>query len=131
MYNEEKCHDCGVKEGQLHREGCDSESPEPFIWYPNICIKCGKINPDLFQVSNDEWRKYIEPRMRDKILCLECYAFIKHVIDKYNISYQNELKDKILQLQDLATIQAHIDILRQMVAQIQEKQKELNKTGAG
>lgn len=28
----EKCHDCGVKPGEIHREGCDWE----------ICHECGK-----------------------------------------------------------------------------------------
>ena len=99
------CHDCGVKEGQLHKPGCDMERcPRcgnqllscgcasvfllkkfhriPYIQYPLICAKCGKLWPNLFMVPNSEWIKYIEPIIRDKILCRECYDLIKMMINK-------------------------------------------------
>jgi hypothetical protein len=85
------CHDCGVKEGQLHLPGCDMEccpfcahqliSCEhsgmpldilddkgriPFIMYPNLCAKCGTLWPEMFSVPDEEWERYIEPRMRGK-----------------------------------------------------------------
>ncbi len=98
------CHDCGCLEGQLHDPGCDMErcplcgnqsiscecpnadlfdvTRVPFIEYPSICAKCGKLWPDVFMVPYKEWTKYIEPAMQDKILCRSCYDFIRKVIDK-------------------------------------------------
>jgi hypothetical protein len=57
----------------------------PYIRYPNLCERCGKLWPDMFHVSDNEWEKYIEPNMRDKILCFECFSFVKGVIDKANM----------------------------------------------
>jgi len=102
-----ECHDCGAKEGEIHELGCDMErcpkcgnqliscscfihhSSEflkqleriPYIQYPNICQKCGEVWSDLFQVSDKEWKKYIQIDMRDKIICRKCYDFIKSLID--------------------------------------------------
>jgi|SRR5665647_1298386 len=58
----------------------------PFIDYPSICARCGKIDPDMFMVSNRDWEKYIEPSKRHKELCRECYDEIKTLIDKNNTS---------------------------------------------
>jgi hypothetical protein len=32
----------------------------PFILYPNMCAKCGKLWPELFSVSDQEWEQYVE-----------------------------------------------------------------------
>lgn len=53
----------------------------PFIEYPNICVKCGKLWPEMFNVSDEEWEKYIEPNMRDEMVCRSCFDYIKKVID--------------------------------------------------
>lgn len=55
----------------------------PWIQYPNICCKCGKLWPDMFMVPNGEWKKYVQPDMRGEVLCKECYGFVKSVIDEY------------------------------------------------
>ena len=98
----EVCGDCGVLEGELHLPGCDLErcfwcggqllscgcemaedkDRIPWIQYPNICQKCGKLWPDLFMVPDEEWEHYIESGMRDNVICRECYDFIKKVIDE-------------------------------------------------
>ena len=70
----EICGDCGVKEGQLHRFGCDMEccascggqliwcacpsststkERVPFILYPNLCAKCGTLWPEMFMVPDE------------------------------------------------------------------------------
>jgi hypothetical protein len=53
----------------------------PFILYPHFCAKCGKLWPDFFRVPDEEWERYIQPDMRDAIICKECFDFIKHVIN--------------------------------------------------
>jgi hypothetical protein len=104
------CGDCGVKEGELHILGCDQETCPfcggqllcclqslgckrglredwersqkriPFILYPNLCAKCGTLWPEIFLVPDAEWDRYIEPQMREAMLCKRCYAQIKALI---------------------------------------------------
>ena len=54
----------------------------PWIAYPLICAKCGKLWPDLFMVANEEWKKYVQSDMRKEIICRECYDFIVEVTDR-------------------------------------------------
>jgi len=56
----------------------------PFIYYPWVCARCGEVNPDMFLVPDEEWKKYIEIDERNKILCKECYEEIKTLIDSNN-----------------------------------------------
>ena len=124
------CHDCGVKEGQIHELGCDMErcpfcshqllscdccyeklgidcsegtyvynnglneqqqiqweqrlaikGRVSYIVYPNICVRCGELWPEMFYVSDEEWRKYIQLDQRREMVCLKCYTEIKDLID--------------------------------------------------
>jgi len=99
------CPDCGVSEGQIHIQGCETElcpfcggqmiscdcvyewqdlNPKdrvPYIHYPVVCAKCGKVDPVLFMVSDEEWEHYIQINMRDAVICRPCYKHIKQVID--------------------------------------------------
>jgi len=54
----------------------------PYIQYPVICAKCGELWPEFFHVPTNEWEYYIQPDMRDKVLCRKCYNFIVKVINE-------------------------------------------------
>jgi hypothetical protein len=53
----------------------------PFILYPSMCAKCGKLWPDMFRVSDKDWKRYVEIGERDKMLCKPCYDQITIWID--------------------------------------------------
>lgn len=53
----------------------------PFIQYPNLCVRCGKLWPEMFHVPDEEWEHYVQKDMQDEMLCQECYDHIKQVID--------------------------------------------------
>lgn len=55
----------------------------PYICFPNMCGRCGRLWPDMFAVSDEEWKKYIPIRSRDLMLCQPCYDHIKFLIDTY------------------------------------------------
>ena len=38
-------------------------------------------DPELFMVPGDQWKRYIQPNKRDKIICRECWEFIVQAID--------------------------------------------------
>jgi hypothetical protein len=103
-----RCHDCNVKEGEIHEMGCDTErcpvcggqfiSCEcedavvnkqtkltgriPYIHWPWVCARCGVLDPDMFMIPDEEYHKYVEIGERDKIICRRCYNKIKKLIDK-------------------------------------------------
>ena len=52
-----------------------------FIRYPNLCSKCGKLWPTMFMVPDEEWEHYVQPAMRDTMLCMDCYTTIKYLTD--------------------------------------------------
>ena len=53
----------------------------PYIQYPVLCSYCGTAWPEFFSVPTDEWEHYIQPDMRDTVICHPCYDHIKQVID--------------------------------------------------
>ena len=82
--------DCMCDAAEHSDQGLPCESDEwldkleakgriPYIQYPNMCAKCGKLWPEMFHVPDEEWVKYVQPDMRRKMLCRECYDFIKSV----------------------------------------------------
>lgn len=95
------CHDCGVREGELHQCGCDMErcpfcggqliscdcfytenmleakGRVPFIEWPNLCSYCGKLWPELFNVPDAEWNRYIQLNKQHAVVCRDCYVLIK------------------------------------------------------
>ena len=62
-------------------EALNEKGRIPYIEYPNVCAKCGKLWPELFMVSNKKWRYYIQINMQDKVICRECYNKIRELID--------------------------------------------------
>lgn len=95
------CGACGVEEGELHREGCDLElcadcggqrvgcdcnsgRRYPFISYPlHRCYRCGSDKYSGFLVPDEVWAYYIEPKVRDKVLCRSCFEHIRQVTDTH------------------------------------------------
>jgi len=99
----QRCGDCGVEEGQIHKEFCDMErcsicgeqliscdcdvdaklkNRVPYIAWPNLCAYCGALWPDMFEVSNEEWAKYIQLDKQRSMVCETCFDKIKWMIDK-------------------------------------------------
>jgi hypothetical protein len=66
---------------QKEREILEKKGRIPYIHYPLLCAKCGTAYPVFFTVSDREWNHYIQPDIRDSILCLACYEHIKQAID--------------------------------------------------
>lgn len=54
----------------------------PYIEYPLLCGRCGKRINEFFMVPDEEWEHYIPLQERRKVLCRECYRYIKWAIDK-------------------------------------------------
>ena len=92
--DEHECFECGAPEGTLHELGCEWE-PCPFcgeqavycphcvtedgrrkkrfldnrvphIDTPTICPRCGLVDPEMFMVDAETWRKYVPPYLRNK-----------------------------------------------------------------
>lgn len=83
------CHEqllgCSCLDGLSEQEAIDKLNKAgriPWIQYPNICGKCGKLWPEMFRVPDEEWKHYIDPHRRHLLLCRECYDYIKEMIDK-------------------------------------------------
>lgn len=64
----------------------------PYIVYPNVCARCGELWPDMFKVPDEEWKKYVAPGERGKILCQQCYDEIKLLIDTKGFTQSPEDK---------------------------------------
>jgi len=63
----------------------------PYIQYPNMCCYCGELWPDMFSVPNFEWKLYVEPRERGKMLCRKCYDHIKELINRNDKEGENDI----------------------------------------
>ena len=54
----------------------------PYIQFPNKCEKCGELSPEMFKVSDEDWKKYVRKDIQDKMLCKTCYDNIKKWTDE-------------------------------------------------
>lgn len=110
------CHDCGVKEGQIHQWNCDMERcPKcghqviscaceltqaqaeklgrvPYIVYPNMCARCGALWPEMFHVADSVWKRYVQKSERHQMLCLDCFHEIRKLIDKAVVLAKRNVK---------------------------------------
>ena len=92
------CRDCGAIEGEFHKAGCDMETCMdcggqliscnckkkkfgriPWLQISNICRLCGKLWPDMFYVSDKEWKKFVIPELQKEELCGNCYKRLKKI----------------------------------------------------
>lgn len=84
---------CGLPE-EIYRNGLSEEQRAesrrlidergrvPFMVYPSICARCGKLWPAMGMVPDWEWERYVEPSEQLGILCQDCYDEIKGLIDE-------------------------------------------------
>ncbi len=77
-------HENGLSDGlkELWWRMLEEKGRIPYIVYPNICSRCGKLWPWMFRVNDNEWNKYVRPSQRSSILCKRCYEEIKALIDE-------------------------------------------------
>ena len=53
----------------------------PYIVFPNLCCRCGKLWPEMFRVPDEQWQRYVPIVERHRMLCRECYDDIKCLVD--------------------------------------------------
>lgn len=98
-----RCPACGVTEGREHRRGCPVEiCPNcgaqamghrcrravglprvPFLHFPDVCARCGALEPRWFGVPDAVWAYYIPLHERETILCRPCFRAIVRLIDRH------------------------------------------------
>ena len=50
----------------------------PHVFEPVLCFRCGKVNPRMFKVPDDEWAMTIPRHLRSRAACKDCYDTIRH-----------------------------------------------------
>lgn len=91
------CHDCNVKEGEIHEPGCDMETCPicggqliscghyekvmnsktarvPYVQNSVMCGKCGYLFPQFFSIPDEDWKKYVPTNFQEKVLCKSCFT---------------------------------------------------------
>ena len=68
---------------RYHDEGwiasLELEGRVPHVCTPNLCVRCGAVDPPFFMVPDDEWNAVIPINLRKKIFCKECYVHVRNV----------------------------------------------------
>ena len=59
------------------RRALEAEGRLRFVFAPNLCRRCGKVDPELFRVEEAEWRKVIPANLSEAIFCKACYSFLR------------------------------------------------------
>jgi hypothetical protein len=72
------CYTCFKEIKLLIETGKESE-----IYFPDRCSYCGNESIAPLNVQKEEWDSYIQPNMRDKLICQACFDSIKSKIEKY------------------------------------------------
>lgn len=98
-----QCADCGVWEGELHRDRCTcelcpaAECPwtllqcpeawhqtlprEPFMLYPVLCARCGSPFPSIFYVNDTLWSAVVGRKYIGITLCQPCFRWMRRVVN--------------------------------------------------
>jgi hypothetical protein len=74
-----------IPEGSRHLMLCrpcwDTIVGGALALFPPLCARCGKVDPEPFQVHTVTWNDYVEPMKRKSHLCRPCFDAIKGLID--------------------------------------------------
>lgn len=73
----------GLSEAQdaLWEKALQVKGRIPYIQYPNLCCYCGARWPEMFNVPDAEWTRYVQKDKRGKMLCRPCYDKIRKLLD--------------------------------------------------
>ena len=71
---------------------CTAEGRHPQIEVPNMCACCGSLWPEMFNVPDEEWQRYVVPHFQRRMLCLDCYNRQKSIFPEGWLSEQLEVQ---------------------------------------
>ncbi|KKN07683.1 hypothetical protein LCGC14_1064560 [marine sediment metagenome] len=65
----------GLTESQDKQWECilEGKGRIPYVRVPFLCAMCGEVYPEMFNVPDEEWGKYIIPELQSEVLCWKCY----------------------------------------------------------
>ena len=52
-----------------------------YVFTPNLCRRCGALDPAFFRVSDAEWGAVIPAHLAREVFCRSCYDFLKQRIE--------------------------------------------------
>jgi hypothetical protein len=61
----------------LRRKGLIPYSPTMMV-----CARCGRRDPEFFNVPDKEWEHYVPPELQKEVLCRPCYDHYKKIFPK-------------------------------------------------
>jgi len=66
---------------QLWDERVNKKGRIPYFNFPWICCRCGSVDPHIFMVPDNEWKRVVPRHKRREILCRECFDYMAKCID--------------------------------------------------